>query len=241
MHPPEGGPSEGTGHGPGRATGGTGLRPFGYPAKRWRPLARPVLAAGWCVADRRRFDRALTLRDPDSGWRWATSARDLPRGRSQDRPRPTAGRRQARDPPSTGGSSRWCRNAAALFGARGRGRQTSSPPGNPAIEPSAAGRQRSVGGWREADARGPGGRFPARESARLSVGCGRFAAHPSSRPGSRVDSSADFGVAVAHRGRGGHCRQTAHQDCWCAAAMAGARIVDCRIFTDPSEASGAPG
>lgn len=34
MHPPEGGPSEGTGHGSGRATGGTGFGPFGYPAKR---------------------------------------------------------------------------------------------------------------------------------------------------------------------------------------------------------------
>jgi len=72
MHLPEGRPSEGTGHGSDRATGGAGFGPFWHPAKRRSAFSE----AGGCSRTARR-SKATVRTGPDlwgaiSGWRWAT-------------------------------------------------------------------------------------------------------------------------------------------------------------------------
>jgi len=72
MHLPEGRPSEGTGHGSDRATGGAGFGPFWHPAKRRSAFSE----VGGCSRTAR-CSQATVRTGPDlwgaiSGWRWVT-------------------------------------------------------------------------------------------------------------------------------------------------------------------------
>ena len=89
MHPPEGGPSEGTGHGSGRATGGTGFGPFGHPAKRRWAFSEACGCSRTARRHVRRFDRA-----PTCGACIRAGAGRLPQGTCRK-----AGCWQAREPP----------------------------------------------------------------------------------------------------------------------------------------------
>jgi hypothetical protein len=178
-HSPEGGPSEGTGQ-------VCIVRPEGWVSSpSWQPAKRGSAFSE--ADDRSRVARRskATVRsgpDPKGACRRAGAGR-LPQGACRE-----TGCWQANGPLRSG-SSRGRRHVAALFGAR------ASDAGIPSAEqsgfkPSAAGgrsgRRKSVTRMRVVQ----GGRGSARSGGRLSVGCGRFAAHPSSRPGSRIASNA---------------------------------------------------
>ena len=114
MHPPEGGPSEGTGHGSDRATGGTGFGPFGHPAKRWRAFSEACGRSRTVRRQMRRFDRA-----PTYGARFGLALGDF-------RKEPAARQGAGKPVDRFGGSSRWRSSAAALFGARAKERRNST-------------------------------------------------------------------------------------------------------------------
>ncbi|MDF3073294.1 MAG: hypothetical protein K0S54_961, partial [Alphaproteobacteria bacterium] len=104
--------------------------------------------------------------------------------------------------------------------------------------PSAAdGKDRSAE-KRDADVRGRGG-HGSKGSCRLSVGCSRFAAHPSSRPGPRAVGSARLRRRFVHRGRSEHCRETSSQGAEALRQWQGRGWV-LSSLTGSSEASGVP-
>lgn len=107
------------------------------------------------------------------------------------------------------GSSRKASQSLLRFSERAR---TVSPFIRRAFRPwpsAADGRIRSAE-KRDADARGRGGE-DSKGSCRLPVGCSRFAAHPSNRPGPRVVGSARLRRRFVLGGRDGHCRETSPQ------------------------------
>lgn len=226
-HLSEGRPSEGTGHGWRRVTGGAGSRLSWQLTKRGSAFSEADDRSRVARRFRRPFDRALTL------WaRCRAGAGWLPQGTCRE-----MGCWQANGPFArfiSGALPRCC----AFRSARERCWNSICR----AFRPLAVGgrwKERSAE-KRDADASGQGGRGSERSDERLSVGCSRFTAHPSSRPGSRVASNADFGVVLSLAGRMNIVGQTPSQDA--EAERRWQRRGEC-VLSDrigPSEASGVP-
>ena len=144
MHLPEGRPSEGTGHGSDRATGGAGFGPFWHSAKRWPAFSE----AGGCSRTARR-SQATVRSGPDlMGREFGLALGDFRKG--------PAARQGAGKPVSRfGGSSRRTPQSLLRFSERAR---TVSPFIRRAFRPwpsvadERKGRRKSVTRTREVEA-----------------------------------------------------------------------------------------
>jgi hypothetical protein len=199
MHLPEGRPSEGTGHGSDRATGGTGFGPFWHPAKRRSAFSEAGGCSRTARRSRRRFERALTY-----GARFRAGA---------GRPRKGSAARQGAGKPVsrlTRFISQGIVCCCAFRSARERCRHSIYRALRP--WPSAADGKDRLAEKRDADVRGRGGQVRKNRAA-CRLGAVVFAAHPSNRPGPRVVGSARLRRRFVHRGRDEHCRQNFASGC----------------------------
>lgn len=198
MHLPEGRPSEGTGHGSGRATGGTGFGLFGHPAKRWWAFSE---ACGRSRTVRRYW--ATVRSSPDLWARVRAGAGRLPQGTCRK-----AGCWQAREP-----FRRFISRAILRCCAFRSAREGASNVHLPGIPANAVG-----GGWNERSAESVTRTREVRavvvpKGMRQPVGWVRSFRRTSLQPAwIACRQQRRLRRRLVLGGRGGHCRQTSPQD-----------------------------